>query len=104
MVLAVRRILVPIPETTLRAAIPAVHLKRGGFPGRPQIRVEANASDGLREGWILLDGQKEAYVAWEGSKAGTLRAPLEEGEHDLMTKVETLSGVSIIDMRRLTAN
>ncbi len=101
---AQRRILVPIPETTVRVAIPAVHLERGGLPGRPQIRVEANASDGLREGWILLDGQKEAYVAWEGRKVGTLRAPLEEGDHDLMTKVETLSGVSIIDMRHLTAN
>jgi carboxyl-terminal processing protease len=101
---AQRRILVPIPDTTVRVALPAVELRRGGLPGRPQIRVEANASDGLREGWILLDGQKEAYIAWQGDKAGTLRAPLGEGAHDVMTKVETLSGVSIIDVRRLTAN
>ncbi len=101
---AQRRILVPIPEAMLRVELPAVQFKRAGFPGRPQIRVDANASDGLREGWILLDGQKKAYVAWEGSKAGTLRAALAEGDHEVMTKVETLSGVAIIDVRRLTAN
>lgn len=101
---AQRRILIPIPETTARVSLPAVKLERGGLPGRPQIRVEANAAEGLREGWILLDGQKQAYIAWGGTKAGTLRAALGEGEHDLMTKIETLSGISIIDMRKLTAN
>ena len=101
---AQRRILVPIPETAGRIALPAVELKRGGLPGRAQIRVVANASDGLREGWILLDGQKEAYIAWGGDKEGTLRAALAEGDHDVMTKVETLSGVSIIDTRQLTAD
>ena len=101
---AQRRILVPIPETAVRVAVPAVELKRGGLPGRAQIRVEANAPDGLHEGWILLDGQKEAYVAWGGDKEGTLRAALAEGDHDLITKVETLSGVSIIDTRQLTAD
>ena len=100
---AQRRILVPIPETTVRFAVPDVELKRGGLPGRAQIRLEANAPDGLREGWILLDGQKEAYVAWGGDKEGTLRAALADGDHDLITKVETLSGVSIIDTRVLTA-
>ncbi len=88
----------------MRVAVPAVELKRAGLPGRAQIRVEANAPDGLREGWILLDGQKEAYVAWGGEKQGILRAALAEGDHDVMTKVETLSGVSIIDSRQLTAD
>ena len=73
-----------------------------GLPGLPQVRLRANSPGGLREGWIQMDGQKQAYVAWGGRQDGTLNSPLTDGGHDLTIKVETLSGIEIIDARRLT--
>ena len=98
---AQRRITVPIPETLATVVPPAVWLDRGGFPGRPQIRLHASSPEGLRRGWIRLDGQKRAYVAWGGEVDGTLRTPLSDDAKNVTTKVETLSGVSIIDLRRI---
>ncbi len=99
-----RRILVPIPQTVATIVPPEVRLERSGRLGRGQIRVIASAPEGLSHGWIRLDGQKQAYVAWGGAEEGTLEADLGEGDHRVTTKVKTVSGVSIIDLRRFKAD
>jgi len=125
----IQRIDMPVPEQHLTVIPPALRMTRRTFLGRRQIRVETNSNEGLREGWIALDGQKQSYVAWGGASDGTLRAELarpsksrdkeptgperipggdqmiaeSSGDISVRTKVETLSGVSLIDVRTLIA-
>ena len=99
-----RRIEIPLPAERVTVVPPAVELERASWLGRPQVRVRAQASGGLREGWLALDGQKALYVAWHGSADGFLSADLSGGDQNLTTKVETLNGVSVIDSRMVTAD
>jgi carboxyl-terminal processing protease len=96
-----RRIEVPLPEDRVVVVPPELELQRASWLGRSRLEVHAQASEGLREGWLALDGQKEVYVAWDGRPAGLLRAELEgRGETaNLTTKIETVSGVAVIDSR-----
>ena len=57
---------------------------------------------GLRDGWIALDGQKKALAAFDGKSQAELDVPIASGEHDLVGKVETDSGIAVIDARHLT--
>ena len=80
---------------------PEIELERASWLGRHRVRVKARSEEGLRHGWVALDGQKEDYVAWNGSPGGELETDIGDGDHDVTTKVETMSGVSVIDNRRL---
>ena len=64
--------------------------------------MRARTDAGLRDGWIAIDGQKKSYSDFAGAREGTLEVTLGSGEHDVVTKVETTYGVSVIDVRRLT--
>ena len=99
-----QRIEVPLPEGRVKIVPPAVELERTTWLGRHQVRVRAQSDEGLRHGWLSIDGQKERYVAWEGSHSGLLEADLAGGDQNLTTKVETLSGVSVIESRTVTAD
>lgn len=99
-----RQIQIPIPEHRISVTPPELTVERGSWLGGQRIQVRAKAAEGLREGWLQLDGQKETYVDWNGDRTGTLRAPITAGEHKLVAKVETMSGVSVIDLRTLTVD
>ncbi len=94
-----RVIEIPIPKDSITVRPPALLLERAEWMGRSQVRAHASAPEGLREGWIDIDGQKEIYSYWAGSTEATLSAPLSAGSHNVTTKVETLDGVSVIDSR-----
>ena len=51
-------------------------------------RVSAESDEGLLQGWLALDGQKQTYAAFGGVRDGTLRTGLESGSHD----VEIMAG------------
>ena len=91
-----RLIEIPVPDGHIILVPPTLRVERHGDT---KVLARASASEGLRQGWIALDGQKEIYTDWAGSDAGTLAASLLEGEHSVTTKIETLTGVSIIDTR-----
>ncbi len=106
-----RRIDIPVPVDRVRVIPPQLRLAKTTFLGKSQVRVDAISNEGLREGWLALDGEKEIYVAWDGASDGTLRADLARLERistpprrdfSVRTKVETLSGISLIDVRTLT--
>jgi hypothetical protein len=99
-----RRVEIPLPDpgATLTVVPPRVQVQRGGFPGFERIRVTAGDPSGLRHGWISLDEEKETYDAWHGRSSGSLSLSLPEGEHTLLTKVETASGISLFDRRVFT--
>jgi carboxyl-terminal processing protease len=99
-----QRLEIPLPPERVEVVPPELRVERVTWLGRTQIRVVAQSDQGLREGWLALDGQKQAYVAFGGARDGTLRVGLERGAHDVTTKVETLSGVSLIDSRRVTGD
>ena len=99
-----RRIEVPLPDERISVVPPQLQLERTNLLGQARVQVHAHADEGLRDGWLALDGQKEIYVAWDGSREGLLHADLEDGDHSLTTKIKTLSGVAVIDTRRLTAD
>jgi len=99
---AAQTIEIPIPAERVLVVPPAFELERSRFMGREQLRVHVKSSEGLAEGWISLDGQKEVYAAWQGEHAGLLEATPAKGEYSLTTKIETPSGVSLIDSRQLT--
>ena len=99
-----RQIDVPIPEDHVAVVPPSIVLERGGLLGRPKLRVRATSPDGLALGWIFLNGQKEVYVDWQGEQDGLLQAQLADGDHDVRSRVETISGVAVTDFWRLTAN
>jgi carboxyl-terminal processing protease len=94
-----RFIEIPIPEERVTVRPPALVLERGEWLGRSQVRAHAVAPEGLREGWIGIDGQKAIYSWWAGSPDGMLSAPLGSGSHKVTTKVKTEDGVSVIDSR-----
>ena len=99
-----RRLEIPLPESdgTLTVVPPQVRVKRGGFPGFDRVSVEASDPEGLRQGWISIDGEKQIYGAWDGRSSGSLSLGLPKGEHTLLAKVETVSGVAVFDRRVLT--
>ena len=99
-----RRIEIPIPDESVRVIPPALELEQAFSLGRSRVEARAESPEGLQEGWLEVDGQKEMYLAWDGSPAGLLSADLGEGEQDVMTKIETISGVSVIDVRQLRAD
>ena len=96
-----RRIEVPLPEDRVTVLAPEIALERATFLGRERVQVHAQSADGLRQGWLALDGQKEIYVAWDGRADGHLRADLVDGAENVTTKIETVTGVSVIDSRLL---
>jgi hypothetical protein len=95
---AQRRIEVPIPETRATFTPPEVVIDEHA----DGVGVRARTDAGLRDGWIAIDGQKQSYSDFAGAREGALEVTLGSGEHDLVTKVETASGLSVIDVRRLT--
>jgi hypothetical protein len=98
--LADRRVEVPLPETKVTVVPPLVRLYRGGLLGFfERVKVEASAEDGLQDGWVALDNEKEGYVDWGGRSAGSLSVRLPHGEHAVRSKVETLSGLAVYDQR-----
>ncbi|HXX49395.1 MAG TPA: S41 family peptidase [Myxococcota bacterium] len=95
---AQRRVDVPIPAERASYTLPEVVLDE-----RPaDVALKARSGNGLRDGWIALDGQKRALVSFDGKSEGELDVPLTAGEHDLVAKVETADGVAIFDLRHLT--
>jgi hypothetical protein len=99
-----RQIAIPIPDQYIETTTPVLRVERVHRFGQQQVRIDAETDEGLSEGWIALDGQKEVYVAWGGRSSGTLRAELEEGEHVVTTKVKMPSGIAILDTRGITAD
>jgi carboxyl-terminal processing protease len=99
-----RRISLPIPESELEFVPPRVEIARDNARGTATVHVEAGDVQGLREGWIALDDQKEAYVAWGGSASGELSTRFDTGlDHRLAVKVEANSGVSVIEALELSS-
>ncbi|MBW2281441.1 MAG: PDZ domain-containing protein [Deltaproteobacteria bacterium] len=99
-----RVIEIPIPEDRVTVTPPGLILERDEWMGRSQVRAHASAIEGLREGWIGIDGQKAIYAWWAGAGDGTLQATLGSGRHSVTTKVKTQDGVSVIDSRVFTAD
>ena len=75
--------------------------KERGLRGS-HVHVAASAAEGLRQGWIKIDGEKKIYVSWEGKDIGELEASFDEGSGRVQAMVETTSGVSITDSRFLS--
>jgi carboxyl-terminal processing protease len=99
-----RRISMPIPEADLDVVPPRVAIAPDSARGTASVHVEASDGAGLREGWIVLDDQKEAYVAWSGSMQGALSTHFDTRlDHRLAVKVEASSGVSVIEALELSA-
>ena len=95
---AQRRVDVPIPAERASYTLPEVVLDE-----RPaDVALRARSSNGLRDGWIALDGQKRALQSFDGKDEGELDVPVASGEHDLVAKVETADGVAIFDLRHLS--
>lgn len=94
-----RVIEIPIPKDRVTVRPPGLLLEREEWMGRSHVRAHANSPEGLREGWIGIDGQKEIYSYWAGSTEATLSVSIGAGSHNVTTKVETLAGVSVIDSR-----
>ncbi len=95
---AQRRIEVPIPQESASYTAPFVTVAESS----QNIGLRARTDVGLRDGWISIDGQKKAFVDFAGAREGSLDLPLGSGEHDVVAKIETADGVSVIDVRRLT--
>ena len=95
---AQRRIEVPIPQARTSYTPPEVVIDEHAT----NIGLRARTDVGLRDGWISVDGQKKAFSNFAGAREGGLEVPLGSGEHDVVAKIETAEGVSVIDIRRLT--
>jgi len=95
---AQRRVDVPIPEGTARFTLPEVVLDERAS----DVALHAHSTQGLRDGWISLDGQKKALGSFDGKSEGELDVPIASGEHELVAKIETVDGVAIFDLRHLT--
>jgi C-terminal peptidase prc len=129
-----RTIEIPIPRDRLSVRAPTLSVTRRKVRGEMWLEVEATAADGLVEGWIEIDGEKQRYQTWNGDEIGLLETVLadpdperaerngilfvgSEGEEEealpriadassdvapdwiLRTKVETLSGVAMYELR-----
>lgn len=99
-----RQIEVPIPDERVTVVPPSVIIERGGMPGRRRLTLSADSPEGLSMGLIFLDGQKRTYVDWQGQRQGRLTTRLQSGDHKITARVETVSGVAVIDSWTLTAN
>jgi hypothetical protein len=99
-----RRIEVPLGDSPLRVLPPEVEVEISSFLGRRRLRVEAHAVEGLQRAWIEVDEKKLAYADFGGRHSAELHVRLEEGEHGVQTKVETVSGVAVYDLRRVTVD
>jgi carboxyl-terminal processing protease len=101
-----RRIDIPVPEDQVSVVPPEVLLERTGLLGRSNIRVRAISPEGLDNGWIVLNGQKQTYAEWQGESKGQLQTSLgqEEGPFDVVAHVETLTGVVVTEALHFTAN
>ncbi len=95
---AQRRIEVPIPETRATYTPPQVVIDERS----QNLGLRARTEVGLRDGWISVDLQKKAFSDFAGAREGDLEVPLGGGEHDVVSKIETAEGVSVVDIRRLT--
>jgi carboxyl-terminal processing protease len=95
---AQRRVDVPIPQGTARFTLPEVVLDERAS----DVALHAHSTQGLRDGWISLDGQKKALGSFDGKSEGELDVPIASGEHELVAKIETVDGVAIFDLRHLT--
>ncbi len=95
---AQRRIEVPIPEARMSYTPPDVTIDEHA----ENVGVRARTDVGLRDGWISIDGQKQKFVDFAGAREASIEVPLGGGEHDVISKIETSDGVSVIDVRRLT--
>jgi carboxyl-terminal processing protease len=105
--LANRRFEIPLPDPGSKVTIvpPRVTVQRQGFAGFfDRVRIEATDAEGLREGWVSLDNEKKAYVNWEGDHSGSLSVALSHGEHTVLAKVKTTSGLAVYDRRVFTAD
>jgi carboxyl-terminal processing protease len=107
-----RRVVVPLPEAvgaSIQASAPKVEWQitkpwwppTGDQPGTLQIQATAPAGEQLLEGWVVMDGEKQAYVAWSGTPSGSFTAPIDEEARFMTTKIEMESGISLIDFRPL---
>ena len=95
---AQRRIEVPIPEARSSFTPPEVVIDEQAR----NVGLRARTELGLRDGWISVDGQKRFFSNFAGARDGRFEVPLGSGEHDVVAKIETAEGVSVIDIRRLT--
>ncbi len=95
---AQRRIELPIPSSSASYTPPQVTIDEQ----TENIELRARTDLGLRDGWLSIDGQKKRFVDFAGAREGGLELPLGSGEHDVVAKIETADGVSVIDVRRLT--
>jgi carboxyl-terminal processing protease len=100
-----RRISMPIPEASLQVVPPRVEIARDPDRGTASVHIQASGSDGLSEGWLVLDEQKQAYAAWGGRPEGDLSTEFDTGtDHRLAVKVEASSGVSVIEAIELSSS
>jgi carboxyl-terminal processing protease len=97
---AQRRVDLPIPEQSGHFVLPEVAIDERAA----DLEMHAAAPEGLQDGWIMVDGQKRAMSSFAGKSSAELSVPLAAGEHDIVAKVETSSGLSIYDLRHLTRN
>jgi carboxyl-terminal processing protease len=95
---AQRRIEVPIPESRSSYVPPKVSIEEH----QSDVGLRASASEGIAHAWVAVDGQKKVYSRFGGANAAALDVALGPGQHDVASKVETTSGVSVVDLRRLT--
>jgi carboxyl-terminal processing protease len=95
---AQRRVDVPIPEKHARYVLPEVVLDERSN----EVALRARSTQGLRDGWIAVDGQKRALAGFDDEKEAELDVPIASGDHDLVAKVETADGVAIFDLRHIT--
>jgi carboxyl-terminal processing protease len=101
--LAERRLEIPLPDSRITVTPPRVRVQRVGVPGwYERVRVQAADDEGLREAWVSLDGEKESYADWKGRGSGSLSVGLSHGEHRVLTKVKTTSGLAVYDRRVFT--
>ncbi len=102
---AQRRIEIPIPEERVWVVPPEVVLERTGRLRRSTLRVHATSPEGLSQGWVSFDGQKQIFVRWDGQQKAELKSRLaHDRPHNVVSRVESLSGVAVVDSRFLTAN
>lgn len=99
-----RQIQIPLPETQITVRPPDLEVTTIRRFGSEEIQLIARAEDGLSEGWIRLDGEKERYERFGGARDASLKVALPAGSHKVSTRVETGDGVAIIDARTLYGN